>query len=446
MNRQIKLHSMSLKNVKNVAYGEYFTNSDFNNLKKSDVIGFYGQNGSGKTAVVDSLNILDKLLALKSLDDIEKLLIEVNSEIMELNFSFLTKFDNNEFFISYEVEFEENENTKLRVVEEVLSFRENIKGKKSKKLVTYRDGKIDIRLKKFNSLSDDHKVSSKVAIREAERSGLSVIFHDELDSVYEELLNENERTLVDILKFDFSNNLHIIESVDYALLTANILMPFSIYYENIRGKVPIRQDDNLPLPLSVFTLLKESVFPTINMVLPYIIPDLQIEINEIAKRTLSNDEKGVLFEFLAIRENSIIPLSEESEGIKKIISMLSAFMAMFRDPNACIVIDELDSGIFEYLLGELLKILNDNGKGQLIFTSHNLRILETLPIKNIWFTTTNPNNRYIQLKQQSNTSNYRDVYIRALQIKNQNEVLYDRTDNHKIKKAFIKQTLLGNKS
>ena len=37
------------------------------------------------------------------------------------------------------------------------------------------------------------------------------------------------------------------------------------------------------------------------------------------------------------------------------------------------MIDELDSGIYEYLLGECLEVMQDKAKGQLIFTSHNLR-------------------------------------------------------------------------
>ena len=59
-------------------------------------------------------------------------------------------------------------------------------------------------------------------------------------------------------------------------------------------------------------------------------------------------------------------------------------------------IDELDSGIFEYLLGEILRIISEKGKGQLIFTSHNLRPLETIDKGFVAFTTTNVNNRYIR--------------------------------------------------
>lgn len=59
--------------------------------------------------------------------------------------------------------------------------------------------------------------------------------------------------------------------------------------------------------------------------------------------------------------------------------------------------DELDSGVFGYLLDELLGVLQGRAKGQLIFTSHNLRALEKLDSQNIVCSTANPENRFIRM-------------------------------------------------
>ena len=69
-----------------------------------------------------------------------------------------------------------------------------------------------------------------------------------------------------------------------------------------------------------------------------------------------------------------------------------------RDRSITLAVDELDAGIYEYLLGELLRIMQNSGKGQLIFTSHNLYPLETLESNSIVFTTTNPSARYTRIK------------------------------------------------
>lgn len=101
-------------------------------------------------------------------------------------------------------------------------------------------------------------------------------------------------------------------------------------------------------------------------------------------------------------------------------------------------IDELDSGIFEYLLGEILEVLSHEIKGQLIFTSHNLRILEKIDKKNIIFSTANPANRYIRFKYVKPNNNLRDLYLRDLIIQEQDEKLYEETKQSDIKRAFYR--------
>ena len=108
-------------------------------------------------------------------------------------------------------------------------------------------------------------------------------------------------------------------------------------------------------------------------------------------------------------------------------------------------IDKVDSGIFEYLLGEILEILSTEIKGQLIFTSHNLRILEKIDNNNIIFSTTNPNNRYITFKYVKPLNNLRDMYIRELVIQEQKEKLYEETNQYDIKRAFYRAGVINGK-
>ena len=78
------------------------------------------------------------------------------------------------------------------------------------------------------------------------------------------------------------------------------------------------------------------------------------------------------------REGKRFLTKYESGGIKRIISLLNYLISLYNNPSVCLVVDELDAGIFEYLLGELIGVLAEEAKGQLIFTSHNLRVMEKL--------------------------------------------------------------------
>ncbi len=67
MKREIvRLQKVELRNLKNVGYG--CVKFAFKNNVGSDVLGLYGQNGSGKTILVYALNVLKEILTGKRLD------------------------------------------------------------------------------------------------------------------------------------------------------------------------------------------------------------------------------------------------------------------------------------------------------------------------------------------------------------------------------------------
>ena len=163
---------------------------------------------------------------------------------------------------------------------------------------------------------------------------------------------------------------------------------------------------------------------------------MEVEVHNFGEQLLDNGDTGYKIELLSKRGEISIPLKYESEGIVKIVSFLNVLICVYNNPSMCLVIDELDSGVFEYLLGELLAVFSDGGKGQLIFTSHNLRALEMLGKKSILFSTTNPSNRYIRLQNVQTNNNLRDLYLRSLTLGGQKEEMYEETDSVAIGRAF----------
>ena len=142
---------------------------------------------------------------------------------------------------------------------------------------------------------------------------------------------------------------------------------------------------------------------------------------------------------VSLKNRRAIPLKYESDGIKKIIAVLHLLICVYNQRSVTVAIDELDSGVFEYLLGELLKILSEGGRGQLIFTSHNLRALETLDPACVAFTTTDPTNRYAGYQEDGEIVNLRDVYYRNLVLgADEAQKLYNPTDNGRIAFAMRK--------
>ena len=181
----------------------------------------------------------------------------------------------------------------------------------------------------------------------------------------------------------------------------------------------------------------------LNVVLQQVIPGLslkavrQVDI-DIEDRNVRAHATGTKVTVYSVRDNVRIPLAEESAGIIRLISAMNLFAYAFVNPDVTVAIDEIDAGVYEYLLGELLLIFEEYGSGQLIFTCHNLRPMEVLNKKYICFTTTNPENRYLKPKSIRNENNLRDVYLREIVMGGQDEELYSTAKHGKIASALQK--------
>lgn len=438
MQNIIRLTKTEVKNLKNVKSGILKMNSSFKTIESSDVIGLYGQNGSGKTALVEGYNLLKNLICGEKgiLPAVNEHLIYYNEKAIELNFDFNVKNEFGEYFLKYYVTLIPG-SEHLIVAKEELRYRENERGKRFKTIVKKEDENIVIRNKNVQQYDEELRISVMVANKMAAKSASSFIFREELIEIYQSSLNNLEFELMRNIVVDFNHDFHVIDVTNYGYLVANIMMPFSVHLENVRGEIPYNMKDSMLLPIHMFHDIEE-VINRANIVLQHIIPGLQIKVNKISEQKMEDGEDGIRFEFLSKKGHIELPLRSESEGTLKIISILSTLIAVYNNPNAFVVIDELDASVFEYLLGEILEILDGNGKGQLFFTSHNLRILEVLPTVNLRFTTANEKNRFIQLKGIKKDSNARDIYLRAVQLGGQDEAIYAQTDAYDIKMSFRK--------
>ena len=64
----VRIVETELENFKNVNYGDIkfvnYSNAEYRaELKESDINGIYGQNGSGKTAIIEAFDILQHIMS-----------------------------------------------------------------------------------------------------------------------------------------------------------------------------------------------------------------------------------------------------------------------------------------------------------------------------------------------------------------------------------------------
>ena len=419
---------------------------------KAEILGIYGQNGSGKTAIVDALYFLQKVMIGVDLDQSLEDYMDMDSDIAEIFADFNIFMDGIVFEIGYRLSLSRKEKEVI-ISRETLSAAKNENGIRTNKTVfmDYQRDQANVIFKPQKRLDEileenkEIKTDLIVARKMAEKSNCSYIFGESSREIFcREYKNGFQQFSVIISSlFEFAlKDLFVIRNTHSGVISANFVLPMAFRIENdnmgAKGDFTVSLTEPILVDEERKNLL-ETIVEQINIVLYTIIPGLQVTIKNYGKQSLDNGEEGWKLELMSKRESmKEIPIRMESEGIIKIISILNALIQAFGNPSICLVIDELDSGIFEYMLGELLDIFKKSAKGQLIFTSHNLRALEMIDKESIMFSTTNPDNRYIHMKNVRESNNLRNMYIRSITLGGQSEQIYEETDSLKIARAFRK--------
>lgn len=451
----VRLASLKLVNIKNVKNGTIvLPNTAKRELSAegAEILGIYGQNGSGKTAIIDTLYFLQKIMTGKELPTEISDYIDASSDTAEIIIDFNIFYGDIVFEVGYHLWLDQNEKG-VFINRETLSCAKNENGIRTNKTVfmDYQRQEKDYifkpkkRLEEIVEFDKEIRTDLIVARKIAEKSNCSYIFGESSREVFCKIYDNNFKQYSFIIGalFDFAlKDLFVIQNAHSGVISANVLLPMAFRFEN--EEMGMKGDFAVPLTEPIVLNEKrknvlEAIVEQINTVLYTIIPGLSVTIRNYGKQIMDSGEEGWKVELLSKRQGRPeIPIRMESEGIIKIISILNALIQAFGNPSICLVIDELDAGIFEYMLGELLDIFHKSAKGQLIFTSHNLRALEMLDRESIMFSTANPNNRYIHMKNVRETNNWRNLYIRSITLGGQDEVIYEETDSLKIARAFRK--------
>lgn len=467
---------------------------------ESSVLGLYGQNGSGKTSLLMAINALKNALSGSEFMYSEfASCIRSGCKSTRLEFEFSAynekgiQFD---LYYAFSLAIDESETdikvkpTEIDDVLDYMGYEKVISERGKDKLSDYirpKDKRIVVfdELLQFASVSPDGEKNNKQVLidtseaaskasgkafgnkkkyeqftlnceenideflykakLEANIKSMSFVFASKVIKV---LINGSSKVSYKlILKAlsEFGCNYLFVILMEVTAYNNMKMLPLSLWVNDEEdgafGMVyPLPLIEHCKIPEELFPFLKESI-KTISKIISTIVPDLRIEIEDIGKTVSEKGQNIRIFDLLSVRKDVRIPLVYESDGIRRIISFLCLMVAAYSNPSVTIAIDEMDAGIFEYMLGELLTIMKDSAKGQLIFTSHNLRPLEVLAYKNLLFTTVNPENRFAKLEGISGNNNLRDSYFRNIILGNGKDAFYDATDTFNIEQALFEAGL-----
>ena len=419
----MKIKTLKVKNFKNIEESSI----EF----KSNLAGIYGPNGTGKTAIVEAIEIISLYFNLNKPKEItEKLqkkiskLIMIGKEYLEIEIN----FESEEYIYCIKVKFSKDVEENIFAESESIEWKEKQSRKKFSNLIQINNELENIIPKIFliDGKSEDTSFFEYYILNKKGIHLRTVInefnnFNSYIALIYKYVNDIDRSTLNDrfntfIAHWEKINStlkmLIVVTLEEQALYNLDFLLPIKVHNENIHGTFTLKYGSSNIYKETIVNSLEE-IIQQINTIFSVIIQNSKI----IMKKKLIkqvDDISEFAVEIYVVRDGQEIPIENESTGIIKIISLLSALIYYIQDEKAIIIIDELDIHIFEYLLAIMLEKMSKYAKGQLIFTAHNLLPMEKLNRNSIIISSKKDKEViYTYLNGTSSTTNLRNKYLRS---------------------------------
>ncbi len=384
---------LKLKNFKS------FHNLEINFKKTKSIVKnlvvIYGENGAGKTNIIEAFKFLkDSIITLNVNDQLSNMFkdfknSDLNENEKELFFNLLNKRGISSFHKmmenyrminsekNTEIEYGFNINGKDGYYK--LVFKEFLICEELYYTINQNRGVV-FKIQNNNNSIDSIYINPNVVINKNFENEINEKIykfwgkHTLLSILVNELLDKNKEyvynSLNENLMYFLYEILEIIVDID-STITVRPLNEITEFFDNlIKGEISVS--------------LKQQLLNVENILYKFF-TSLMSDVKDVKYKTNLKDGK-LEYELFFIKQIGgklrEIPFEFESTGTKKI---LSNFSSLFHCINgSTVLIDELDTGIHDLLVYEIIDSLKDYINGQLIFTTHNTLLLDKINKSNVY--------------------------------------------------------------
>lgn len=358
-------------------------------IQEYNIKGIYGMNGSGKSGIINSVDILRNLLVHEDYlgnpmvqNNLDALINKKTKELY-MGAEFLSKVGNRTILYNYEVVLTKNLSGKYVIDYERLSYKRATSGKEEfDLLVEVRKGEIvgiyededdfkEIFIKKTTNLLSNATISALFTEKSFPFTGTAMeergflfisfaklfLFGSELYVYMDQSDSHTAYFLRDMIRYSSDDGLNADSVLNQVSgMNRSRLNPFSVA-ENYISKEDYEDYVASVRKLQAFIQIFKSDL-------------IRIDIDR------KEDAEFYVCNMIMVYEAYSIHAEFESTGIKKLIKLFAYLQKMAE--GGIVFIDEFDSNLHDVYLCALLEYLMDYGKGQLCFTTQNVGPMDVL--------------------------------------------------------------------
>lgn len=416
------IKAKNFKSLKDINFDMRKTQKEINKL-----IVIYGENGSGKTNIVELFKFLQQSILAKANEYYFKDLLNFQDGASKISYDYIESVigtSNIRFQLNDYRTIDENEITELEYGFELneiegiysIKFDNEIKEEKLYYIIDKQRGYL------FDIEKDNFQINKKLN---------SKIFKNQK---YNEELEENidkywgKYSFLSLMNIEFmhKNAEYITKSISDNL--SSIIYELSDYAVHIdgndtKGIIP----ENFHVKDTVDNLgkgriesQKKEILYKYEELLKLFFTQAYSDIKDV-KYEIDEEKELTYYELIFSKaiggKIKNIPYHKESEGTKRIVKQFDTLIGAINGKN--VIIDEIDNGIHDLLIKNIIMSIKEEINGQLIVTTHNTLLLESLPKEYIYILISDyEGNKQInsisdyETKVQKN-NNARDLYLKG---------------------------------
>ena len=342
----------------------------------------YGENGSGKSAIITAVKIFQDIICNSqylSESKNQKLLDElINKKTQHYKFKceFLCRLEKDNIIFAYELQLKKNESGLYEIVYEKLSERSgNYSNSRYKSIYEVSNGKLIF----VNAQNENYSMIEKMTYNLLGKSSFLNIYFFNFNNFNKDTVTDSTRIYVRVcicmvlafiikvyLDEEDKHELYFIKKV----FSERIKNDNNYISENVLEIMDSLSVTDSIIPKNNFGIYVEKI-NNLTAFLRIFKHDLKsIEIDK------KDDGDNYRCDLNLNYGNYLINKEFESTGIKKLIKLYDCFDAASK--YGIVFIDEMDSNLNDVYLCKIIEYFMYYGKGQLCFTTHNLDPMSVL--------------------------------------------------------------------